>query len=435
LTAALVLATRAGAETYYVRQRAGNDAHDGRSAATAWQSVGKLAAVMGPGDVGYVGPGLYREEIEVVRSGTADRPITLVADDKGRQTGDPPGIVMLAGSEPVDEAIFRPADAPGVFTAAMPAWTVRGVVEMDGPQVPYLDVRDRPIAGLGPTDVVERVRSSFFYDEATRLLRVHTSDDRAPAAHELELIRREHGIAVRGEHVAIVGFTIRHARNAGIAFGPEAHHGTVVGTVSYGNRDGVRIDGARDSLLYASVLFRNEDAGAAFGAGATNGRAIAVTSYENRHGLRWTTAAHGAVAVDGSLFDNTESGLALEDVSGAVMRWNRLVANGTSQLRVHRTRYASDENCIDAAKLAADVATIDDESYRTLGAYREARAQDRRSREGRCGTLPAKIHAHRLHVRTLTASANEARPRGVRAWLRGLWEEARAGRGGGQGGR
>ena len=263
LLAGLVVAARAGAETYYVRQRAGDDANDGKSAATAWQHVGKLTAAMGPGDVAYVGPGLYREQIQVVRSGTEDRPITFVADDKGRHTGDPPGIVMLAGSEPADEAAFRPTDTPGVYTAELPAWPVWGVVEMDGPQARYVRtsiLREHLVDGLTPIEVVRRLRSSWFYDEGTRTLHLHTSDDRPPTAHELELIQRGHGIVARGmEHVTIVGFAFRHMQDAGVAFFAGANHGTVIGTVSYGNRQGVRVYGATDALVTASVLFRNEN--------------------------------------------------------------------------------------------------------------------------------------------------------------------------------
>jgi hypothetical protein len=433
LCATIAVAARAGAETYYVRQRAGNDANDGRSPATAWRHVGKLTAAMGPGDVAYVGPGLYRERIQVVRSGTADRPITFVADDKGRHTGDPAGIVMLAGSEPVDEAIFAPTDAPGVFTAHFPAWTVRGVVEMDGPQARYVHtslLREHLVDGVSPVEVVRRLRSSWFHDDATRTLHLHTSDDRPPTAHELELIRRGHGIVARGtEHVTVVGFTFRHMQDAGVAFFAGADHGTVIGTVSYGSRQGIRVHGSTDALVYASVLFRNESSGAYFAAGSKRGRAVGVTSYQNRQGLRWSGDSTDAAVVDNALFDNRERGLALENADGAVVRGNRLVGNAVSQLHVLQSRYASDENCFDGppGQLVADFTPFGHaDRYETLAAYTTARGQDRRSRQGRCGTLPARIDVRRLHARTRVPTAEEARPKGVREWIRALVDEARA---------
>jgi hypothetical protein len=250
LLVAMLTPSGLGAATYYVRQQAGDDANDGLSPATAWRHVSKISGAMHAGDVAYVDPGLYREQIDVLRSGTADQPIIYVADDRGRHTGDPPGIVMVAGSEPVDETIFVPGDVPGVYSAAFPAWTVWGVVEMDGPQSRYVRasiLREHLVDGLSPVEVVRRLRSSWFYDEATRTLHLHTSDDRPPTAHELELVQRGHGIVARGmQHVTVVGFTFRHMQDAGVGFFPGSSHGTVIRTISYGSRQGVRVYGATD---------------------------------------------------------------------------------------------------------------------------------------------------------------------------------------------
>src|SRR5215470_17914293 len=57
---------------YYVRQAVGNDSNDGMSPKTAWQHITKLSTAMHAGDTAYVGPGLYREEIRVENSGTAE---------------------------------------------------------------------------------------------------------------------------------------------------------------------------------------------------------------------------------------------------------------------------------------------------------------------------------------------------------------------------
>jgi len=59
------------AATYYVRQTIGDDTHDGLSPQTAWQHFSKLSPAMHAGDVAYVGPGLYREEVVVENDGTA----------------------------------------------------------------------------------------------------------------------------------------------------------------------------------------------------------------------------------------------------------------------------------------------------------------------------------------------------------------------------
>jgi hypothetical protein len=115
-------------KTYYVRQTIGNDANDGLSPETAWHSISKLSNAMEAGSIAYVGPGLYREEIRLQHNGTAENRITLIADTKGDRTGDPPGVVMIAGSEPVDENIFEPYYSRLIFLIIMclglPRWMV-----------------------------------------------------------------------------------------------------------------------------------------------------------------------------------------------------------------------------------------------------------------------------------------------------------------------
>jgi hypothetical protein len=317
---------------------------------------------------------------------------------------------MLTGAEPVDESIFVPAGPPGVYTAPFPAWQVWGVVEMDGPQDRYVRVtitEEYLVEKMAPVDVVAKLRKSFFYDETTRTLWLHTSDDRPPTAHELELVQRGNGIVARQgkEYVTVIGFTIRHVQDAGVSFFRDSHHGTVVRVTAWGSRQGVRIYGSRDVLVYGSTLFRNENSGAYFAAASTGGRAIANTSYENVKGLRWSSDSADGMALDNALFDNTERGLSLENADGAIVRGNRLVGNAVSQLLVLQTKYAADENCFDAVPggLVADFMPFGwNDRYEHLAAYQQAQHQDAISREGGCGVLPAKIDVQRL---TRTPSA------------------------------
>jgi hypothetical protein len=361
---------------------------------------------MQAGDVAYVGPGLYREEIQVVHSGTAEAPIVFVADETGQVTGDLPGVVMLTGAEPVDESIFVSTGTPGVYTAPFPAWQVWGVVEMDGPQARYVRATitsEHLVDQLAPTEVVARLRGSFFHDETTRTLHVHTTDDRPPSAHELELVQRGNGIvARRGKtHVTVVGFTVRHVQDAGVSFFDGSHHGTVVRVTVWGSRQGVRVYGSRDALVQGSTLFRNENSGVYFAAGSTGGRAIANTCYENVKGLRWSSDSTHGMALDNALFDNTERGLSLEHADGAIVRGNRLVGNAVSQLQVLQTRYGADENCFEAhaGQLVADFTPFGfTDRFERLAAYQAARSQDTGSREGGCGPLPRKVDVHALQV-------------------------------------
>ena len=424
----LGLAPVASARTFYVRQSAGDDAGDGLSPATAWRHVARLSEVMAAGDTAYVGPGLYREQIEVRRSGTAEQPIVFVADETGRHTGDAPGVVMLTGAEPVDESIFVAAGPPGVYTAPFPAWQVWGVVEMDGPQGRYVRVAITPeylVDKLPPVDVVAKRRSSYHYDEATRTLYLHTSDDRPPSAHEFELVQRGNGILARGgkEFVTVIGFTFRHVQDAGVSFFNGSGHGTVVRVTAYGSRQGVRVYASPDVLVYGSTLFRNENSGVYFAARSTGGRAIGNTSYENVKGLRWSSDSTHGMALDNVLFDNTERGLSLENADGAIVRGNRLVHNAVSQLQVLQSRYASDENCFEAGpgELVADFRPFGyADHFDRLAAYQQAQKQDPRSRDGGCEPPPAKVDVLALHARTSAPVVPEATGIGalVRRWLR-----------------
>lgn len=405
LTALLLAGLPTGglAATYYVRQ-SGDDARDGRSAATAWRHVAKLSDVMQAGDTAYVGPGLYREEIEVRHDGRPDAPITFVADTTGRETGDPAGAVVLAGSEPVDEAIFVSHGPAGVFRAEVAAFQPWGAVEMDGPQRRYVRAiitREHLVEKQAPLDVVAALPSSWHYDDAARVLYLHTSDGRPPRAHELELLRRQCGISVRGKHyVTVIGFTFRHMQDAGVGFYAGSSNGVVVHVTTYGSRQGVRVYGARDVLVAASTVFRNENSGVYFAAESTGGVASGNTSYENAKGLRWSSRSTGGRALGNVLFDNTERGLSIEEADGAVVTGNRLVGNAVSQLQVLQSRYVADDNCFAntaPAQLVADFTPFGfADRFPTLARYQAARGQDLASREGGCGPLPRKVDVHAM---------------------------------------
>ncbi len=168
LTLVTLAATAASsrAATYYVRQTVGNDQNDGLSPEKAWKNITKLSNAMQAGDIVYIGPGLYREQITVMNSGTADKRIMFIADTTGQHTGDPPGVVMITGADPVDESIFVPHTKPGVYKATIPQH-VEAVVEMDGDQFRYQRARDTMEHlkdKLTELETVEKLPSSQFWD-------------------------------------------------------------------------------------------------------------------------------------------------------------------------------------------------------------------------------------------------------------------------------
>jgi parallel beta-helix repeat protein len=413
LLATIAGTSRADATTYYVRQTIGADTNNGLTPGTAWQHIEKLMRVMRAGDTAYVGPGLYREQITVLANGTASQRITFIADSTGQHTGDPPGVVMIAGSDPVDESRFEPSWAPDVYQYTPdPPQLVQWVVEMDGTQTRYArarDTREHLIDKTQELEVVARRPATFFYDRDANVLYIHTSDGKAPDEHEIELIHRGNGIAFSGSRfVTVIGFTFRHVGDAGINFFKGSGDCVAINNTSYGNRQGIRVYSAKNVLIYGNTLCRNENAGVYFAAKSANGQAIRNINYENVKGVRWSSESVHGLAFDNVLFDNHEAGLAIENANDAVLRGNTLVNNKRTQLLVINTTYTSENNCFENGnpeQLTADF--LVGGKYKTLAEYQAVERQDLHSREGGC-TLPEKIDVHQLHAET-TAYTERAR--------------------------
>jgi parallel beta-helix repeat protein len=389
-------------KTFYVRQTIGDDENDGLSPMTAWRSVSKLSA-MKAGDTAYVGPGLYREDIELRNSGTAENKITLIADTRGEFTGDPPGVVMLTGAEPVDENIFEPYYAPGVFKAHFP-YHVLGVVEMDGDQRRYGRVTEKAEYvkdKMSVEDVVAKLPSIFFYDDAKKELYLHTSDGKPPKTHEMEIVRRLNGIPiVNKQYIAITGFTFRHFGDGGINFW-ESSDVMAIGNTSYGSRQGIRVFGSKDILVYGNKLFLNENCGVYFLKASQNGLAVSNIAYENAKGVRFGDRSAG-MTLDNIVFDNSAAGISAEAYCNVLLRGNTMV-NNEYQLLAIKSKVSLDGDCYQKGNPKQFTVEFyrSDEFYEVTEPEK-ARQKDLRSKEGNCGSLPEKIDVHKLHEETMT---------------------------------
>jgi hypothetical protein len=397
------------AAVYYVRQTVGDDANDGLSPKTAWKTLKKLSSLRA-GDTAYVGPGLYRDVVQLTNDGTPEARITFIADNAGKYTGDPPGRVMLAGSEPMDESSFLPTSSPGVYSLRVTGHKVLGVVEMDSPQFRYFAARDTKehiVDKQTELQVVEKLPSHYHYDEESRTLYIHTSDGKSPRSHEIELIRRGFGFYLPARHyVTVIGFTFRHMSDAGISFFKRSGDCAALFNTSYGSRQGIRAYTASNILIYGNTLFRNENAGAYFVSGSVNGWAFRNVTYENVKGLRWGSKSTNAVAIENVAFDNRDAGIALEDVKAATVRANRLGNARRAQLLVLGAEYTSDENCFERRgpdDFIADFFPLPmTQRFKTLREYQETRRQDLESREGGCGPWPEKLDVHKMHEEAMS---------------------------------
>ena len=302
---------------FYVRQTVGDDANDGLSPNKAWRSVSMLGNALRAGDTAYVGPGLYREEVVLANSGTADAWITLIADTTGAYTGDPIGVVMVTGAGAIDEGMFVEQSAPGVFAAPCPGINVLGIVEMDGQQYRYkraCGTRAHLKDGVPALEVVAALPSSFIYDRDANIVYIHTSDGKPPTAHEIEIIQRQGGIMTYGKkHVAVIGFTFRHMGLAGINFDLGSSHCAAIHNTSYGAWQGIRVCNSTDVMVADNTLFRNSNCGVYFLSASTHGYAVGNVLYENSKGVRWSSdSAHG-MALHNLVFANHDTGIMIQN--------------------------------------------------------------------------------------------------------------------------
>jgi parallel beta-helix repeat protein len=388
--------TSAGQDRYYVRQTVGDDGNDGLTPEAAWRSLSKLDDALEAGDTAYVGPGLYRDQVFLAHSGRPDAPIRIVADPHGRHTGDPPGVVLVTGADPVDEHRFVAHTAPGVYKAALPT-RVAGVVEMDGAQFRYRGVIE-PVRDVPYLQQVAELPGSFYWDPEAATLYVHTSDGKPPSRHELELIRRTGGVSMTGQHfVTIEGFVFRHMFDAGIVFWTGSGHGFAVNNVVWGSRQGIRVNGARHVVLTGNTLFRNENSGVYFMNESVEGSVIGNVFYGNAKGVRWSSGSDRGVAAANTSFDNFEAGISIERTNGAVLLRNRLFGNRRAQLNAHRATFYAEGNCFEPGDPERGIAELDRRRLTSLEAYRRLSGQDLASRLGRCGAPPGRIDVQALH--------------------------------------
>lgn len=393
--------------TFFVRATIGSDSEDGLTPQSAWKTVQRAAGALGPGDTLIIGPGIYREHVRIEVSGTPEQPIKIQGDPAGELTGDPPGPVMMAGSIPVDESLFEPEGSPGVYKLKFDS-LVYMAVEMDGSQHRYTNVRE-PVSDIPYVQRVRDRKSSAWYEKDDETLYIHTSDDRPPTEHELELITEHSAFFLRGaSHVWISGLTLRHYGDATMYFQDGSDHVRAFDNVAYGSRHGFRILNSKNVEIVDNTMMLNENSGAYFLRGAEGAQAVGNTTYDNAVGLRWGSDSNGGLARNNVIVNNSDAGMGIEKVSGHVATRNAFEGN-SSHLRVIRATYESDENCFEAGNGSDQVIATWDlvTPYSSLSAYSEKSGQDLNSRVSDCDIEFDRVDVHELHSRSLSYPRSE----------------------------
>ena len=248
LLPAIVLAARPAtlhAGTFFV-STGGNDAAIGSSRTEAFATIGKGVEALKPGDTLVILPGEYFESVNAKVAGTAEAPITIRAERLGT--------VLMRGD--VDLSGFRPA--PGLRGVYLTEFDQRAesVAERSSGRtcVPKLSAAE-----------VEMTLASYFHDEKTGLLYVHTSDSRSPDSHAMVVsVTNGCGLAFvepgAGHHVIVDGLaftgyshrdyqTMHGSRTRwGIMF-RDAKHATVRRCTAFLNSGGIHLLGGGEGCV------------------------------------------------------------------------------------------------------------------------------------------------------------------------------------------
>lgn len=98
--------------TYYVDNRTGDDANDGRSREHALRTLARAARMLGPGDVLEIAPGEpYRESLVIDSDGTAERPVVIHGNG-----------AVITGLEPIPNDSWKPVGDGVWFSANDACW-------------------------------------------------------------------------------------------------------------------------------------------------------------------------------------------------------------------------------------------------------------------------------------------------------------------------
>jgi hypothetical protein len=186
----------------------GSNSNKGTSPEQPYKTLKRAADVMKPGDTMTLLPGEYHQSLEWNFDG-GDAVTTIRAAI--------PGSVVLRGD--VDAPEFTPSSlSPRVWQCHFPQLP-QAVNERD---TLLIYARMPSIAEL------EFTPASWFYDETTKLLYVHTGDSAPPARHYLTVsVLPRHGIMIQGSsqvrNIAIEGLTLT-GFNAGSPGGQPGHN-------------------------------------------------------------------------------------------------------------------------------------------------------------------------------------------------------------------
>lgn len=224
----LAFCSFAGAATYHVAIQ-GQDAAAGTEAAP-WRTLQHAVDALKPGDTAVIGPGIYRERIELKRGGTAESPITLTAAPGAR--------VVVTGADLLADGWTKVGGLDGAYSRD---WSLR--FPINGPDdLTHPADKEHELTGRAEQvfhsgrllrQVLRREQlapGTFHVDLSAKKLYVWLRDSANPAGTDVEASKRMHWLAAAPgvSHLRVRGITFRYAAN-------HAQRGAF--TVAHGARD------------------------------------------------------------------------------------------------------------------------------------------------------------------------------------------------------
>ena len=211
----IVLACRsmAGAATYRVAIQ-GDDAAAGTEAAP-WRTIQRAVDALKPGDAAVIGPGTYRERIELKRGGSAEAPIALAAMPGAR--------VIVTGADLLPDGWSKLEGLDGAYSHE---WALRFAI--NGPEdLTHPADKEHELTGRAEQvfhsgrplrQVLRREQlapGTFYVDLNAKKFCVWLRDSRNPADNDVEASARAQWLAAADgvSHVRVRGITFRYAAN------------------------------------------------------------------------------------------------------------------------------------------------------------------------------------------------------------------------------
>jgi hypothetical protein len=239
--------------TYYVDGSNGNDAHDGRSLANAFKSVGAAVAVVAAGDTVLIRGGLYREPLILYTSGAPGAPITFGSYGDGEVILD--GSAKITGWTRYSGNVWR---APIGFTPVaivVNEVPLKQVVQAENAQ-------GAPIEGLAG---VTPGSGKWYYDAANHLIYADmqsTLGAGEPATADIvvpnDIGDQQHVYFYDADYLIFDGLTVRGSGSNGI-WGYGGHVTVIHCNIKYNGKAAVafQLAGAADNAVLLSHAFHN----------------------------------------------------------------------------------------------------------------------------------------------------------------------------------